>query len=448
MADYASNSFMYNGTRYTFLATLYNLIDGKREKSCALDIMALDKFEYTNEFNDLLLHGSILYTDKHGLVDQFIEEQFAYCEISIVENEEEVDGGVTITRLSDTNKLEHIFLVDSIEILSRDKSIVQYKINLISSKWFNCAANIVYSNYSKGPQEIFTILRACMQMVSLVPDPQSFEKVKSDVTLAYITSGDDCLLSVFQYLMRRLYYLEQRDNSMKFLVYNEQSDSYQLFDAKSSSSNTGQFEMIVSFFKTSTEHMAQSEPINFGVVTKVSKSKFLPSIFSQDVHSFDYDTNEFIENYYGDTANASYLTNKFDMPKTKPKFGEMVQMENMSFLHRASSWSNPLDTYHDFQQGLFEGNALVVNAVGELTRKPGAIVTIAIDRSTKDLNGDRTEDLEKLKNRYKTFEGPWIASKVRHIVEPNKGPEGNGSYRQNVVLFRNFLSEAQQEKEA
>lgn len=69
MADYASNSFVYNRERYTLLVTLYNLVDGKREKSCALDIMALDKFEYTNELNDLLLHGSITYTDKHGLVD-------------------------------------------------------------------------------------------------------------------------------------------------------------------------------------------------------------------------------------------------------------------------------------------------------------------------------------------------------------------------------------------
>ena len=69
MADYASNSFQYNGTRYTLLVTMYNLVDGERKKSCALDIMALDTFEYTNELNDLLLHGSIVYTDKHGLVD-------------------------------------------------------------------------------------------------------------------------------------------------------------------------------------------------------------------------------------------------------------------------------------------------------------------------------------------------------------------------------------------
>ena len=91
---------------------------------------------------------------------------------------------------------------------------------------------------------------------------------------------------------------------------------------------------------------------------------------------------------------------------------------------------------------MFETNSLVVNAVGEITRKPGSIVTIAVDRSSKDLNGDRTEDLNNLKTRYKAFEGPWFASKVRHIIEPNRGPEGNGSYRQNVGLFRNFVNEA------
>ena len=78
-------------------------------------------------------------------------------------------------------------------------------------------------------------------------------------------------------------------------------------------------------------------------------------------------------------------------------------------------------------------------------RKPGAISTIGVDRTMKDVTGENSDELDRLKNRYKTFEGPWIASRVRHIIEPNKGPEGNGSYRQNIVLMRNFLNEAQQE---
>ena len=88
--------------------------------------MALDKFEYTTEFNNLLISGKIIYTDKHGLVDQFIEEQFAYCDVTLVENEEKVDGSITVQKFSDTNKFDHTFLIDSIEILSRDKSIVSY----------------------------------------------------------------------------------------------------------------------------------------------------------------------------------------------------------------------------------------------------------------------------------------------------------------------------------
>ena len=73
---------------------------------------------------------------------------------------------------------------------------------------------------------MFEILKSCLSLVNLSPDIDSFEKVKSDVSLSYITNGDDNLLTVFDYLMRRLYYFESRDDSLKFLVYNEQSTMY------------------------------------------------------------------------------------------------------------------------------------------------------------------------------------------------------------------------------
>ena len=74
----------------------------------------------------LLISGKIIYTDKNGLVNKIIEEQFAYCDVTLVENEEKVDGSITVQKFSDTNKFDHTFLIDSIEILSRDKSIVSY----------------------------------------------------------------------------------------------------------------------------------------------------------------------------------------------------------------------------------------------------------------------------------------------------------------------------------
>jgi len=41
---------------------------------------------------------------------------------------------------------------------------------------------------------------------------------------------------------------------------------------KSASTSTGNYELVVSFFKSSTEHLAQQEPVNFGVVTKMPKT--------------------------------------------------------------------------------------------------------------------------------------------------------------------------------
>ena len=88
-------------------------------------------------------------------------------------------------------------MVDSIEILSREKSIVNYKIKLVSSNWFNCIANIIYSNYSGGPQSVFSILKNCLALAQLPADADSFGKINSSVEIQYITSGDDNLLSIF-----------------------------------------------------------------------------------------------------------------------------------------------------------------------------------------------------------------------------------------------------------
>lgn len=436
MADYASNAFMYNGTRYVLQVVMHTF--DNIEDSCALDILSLDRFEYTNQLNDLLLHGHIVYVDKYGILDKFLDEQFVFCEVSFAKSNEKYDGPVSIQRLSQTSHLEHTFFVEGMQILSREKSIVTYQIDIVSSNVLNCSSNIVYSNYDIGPQPVLDVLKNCMTIGGLQIDMQSFESVKSSVELQYITNGNDTLETVVPYLFRRLYYLEQRDDSLKFLAFNEHSGKYQLFDMKKTATSTGDYSIVVSFFKTSAEHMAQQEPVNFGVVTKTSKMQMTRSLFNTDMFSFDYDSNQISQHLFSDQENVSYFGNRFDSFGLSPKVRPMAIIPGCDFRHRSSAWNNDVDFYHDYQQALAETNALVVNAVGELLRKPGSTVSICVDRSPKELNGEDPVELERLKTSYRAFEGPWVASKVRHIIEPNKGPEGNGSYRQNLVLMRNF----------
>ena len=88
---------------------------------------------------------------------------------------------------------------------------------------------------------------------------------------------------------------------------------------KNASTSTGDYEVVVSFFKSSAEHLAQQEPVNFGVVTKMPKSRMSDTLFTSDMYSFDYDSNQVSHSLFSNEENISYFSNKFDAPYLKPK---------------------------------------------------------------------------------------------------------------------------------
>lgn len=52
----------------------------------------------------------------------------------------------------------------------------------------------------------------------------------------------------------------------------------------------------------------------------------------------------------------------------------------------------------------------------------------------KNLTNDTKREMEKLKYKYKVYEGVWITSKVKNIICPKQQ-----TFRQQLVLFRNFI---------
>lgn len=63
-------------------------------------------------------------------------------------------------------------------------------------------------------------------------------------------------------------------------------------------------------------------------------------------------------------------------------------------------------------QSLFLNNAIVLNITGEILRKPGSMLVVALDRSMKNVSSEDKKELEKIKRQYKAFEGTWFVSKV------------------------------------
>ncbi len=59
---------------------------------------------------------------------------------------------------------------------------------------------------------------------------------------------------------------------------------------------------------------------------------------------------------------------------------------------------------------------------------------MSLDRSISNVKTDSKADLEKEKLKYKEYEGLWYNAKVVNIVSP-----ATESFRQKVVMFRNFM---------
>ena len=434
MTNYSNNIFKYNNKNFSFFASLYTGNNEDSDVRASLDCADIQEFVYESKLNSLVLTGHIIYTDKYAYVDKFISQHLAYCKILFAENIRKNDNGVVIEKLDESQQFQHTFIITNIRILSRNQSIIKYQIDLVSNNWFNCIANVKFSNYGQSKQQVFDILKACLKYNDLTIDDEKYDIVKSQVSLNYITSENDNLFSIAKYLVHKMYYFPAKDTELKFFLYNESTDKYQLFDATNKQSTTGIYNTILSMFKTNNEGLIQEEPTNIVCFEQdFQKTSVFRSLFDYQMHDFSYDTNKFsIDDVKTDTT-VNYINEKIDVDNYEKKFYKLFDT-SLIYKNYGTFWNNDQDTYGNLLQSLFLNNAIVLNITGEILRKPGSMLVVALDRSMKNVSSEDKKELEKIKRQYKAFEGTWFVSKVQHIIQPSMQ-----RYRQQVCLFRNFI---------
>lgn len=435
--NYANNIFEYSNRSYTCIASLYtknNNQDIDQRMTC--DMAGIDEIVYENELNGLLVSGYIIYTDRYASVDKLINSQYCYCDFLFALNKNKVDASAKEIAVDIENKFSHTFIVNSINVIQRAEQVIKYKISIVSINWFNCAAKVQYSNYGDAPQQIFDIIKDCISNNDLIIDKTTFDTVKTNVKLSYISQLNDNLFTVMQYLLHKLYYdYATKDDSLKFLVYDQFNNAYRLLDIKQKSTALGFYSTILSFFKTNAEVIIQQEPTNMG--------SFINSAMKTDVYSSLYNINMF-QYFHRDNsiscfstpsdAITNYLNTSLDITNYNKKYQPFDQNLSKKYTSYGSYWNNNINSYNKLTYALMENNSLILNITGEVLRQPGTYNVITIDRSLKNMIGDSSSELNELKRKYKNFEGIWMAFKVRTIIQPNIP-----SFRQQVALFRNFV---------
>lgn len=445
MASYAPNIFQSgDGRQYALVITLSPDPDSSAEDNAvSLDALGIEEFNYTSELNSLVLTGQIIYVDKYGLVDKFLEQQYCRCDVIFAEMLADDDGSISNGQIDEENCFEHSFIVDNLKIVKRFGEQIKYQIDLVSVHWYNCISKIQFSNNDKDPQSVFDILKACMNSVNLATDDM-YDAVNTEVKINYAAQANDNLFQVFNYLMDKLYFWQQKDNSLKFLVYNWYSDNYHLLDMAWSGSLMGSKSTILSFFKSNAELLAQKIPSNIGSYTNgMSKTDLYSVMFNKDVYEYDMSLNKFVnKDPVKEQSLVNFMNQRMSYDEYLSKYHKLeLESTLLKFDDKKTYWSNPLDMYFKLVDIMQATGALTLNVNGDILRQCGYQETLVVDRDMNILKDDSAEELERLKTKYTGFEGPWIVSKVVSVIRPVEN-----LFRQRIGLFRNYTVQSKIEQ--
>lgn len=435
--EFSDSSFIYSGQKYTLEVALFNNSENFKQFH-ALNNENIESLEIINQANCLYLTGEMIYVDSYGVVDKYYEKQFTWLAVQFGEVQMQKTENVDSSKLDPENFFSIDFYVTSIELLNRNHHVLTYKISFVSSNWFKAIANISYSNYSKRPETLFDLIKVALSLNDLQVDDKSFDEVKTDVKINYITNGNENSISMVKYLLSKMYYYDTRDESLKFIYYNYLTKKYHLFDMANSDTSRGMYNLIISFFNTQNEQYLEEEPINLGTVTQFPKNMTFLDMFNYGFFGYDYQHNVFLDKSVKSEDIINYRNKRFENTSYKNKF-EFIFDSTLKYYNWGSYWNNDTlsEVYYHTMKTMTEDNAIVVNCSGVLTRLPGDFVNVNVDRRLDYTKTEEPIDLDDVKKRYKAFEGSWVISKIRHIIQPKAK-----KYRQNLVLFRNYTTDA------
>jgi len=126
------------------------------------------------------------------------------------------------------------FFVNNIGIEENTPGRIKYKLILSSTTWMNCIRNVNYSNYEKGKEKVFDIVKNILTQSEFKIDSKSFDSVGTTSDLNYITSGNDNVITSIRYLLNKMYFSKEYgfDTGIKGIVYDEYTKLIRVVDAE------------------------------------------------------------------------------------------------------------------------------------------------------------------------------------------------------------------------
>ena len=403
------------------------------EDSYVLDNNAVGMFEYESHLDGLTYEGSLVYTDNVGKLDSLISGGRAACVVYIQESTSE-DG-------TDAEKSNVMltFLIDSVKILSRKQQMIQYGINLVSMNTEKCLKNIKYSNYASEAEPCVGIFKKCIALTEQKIDENSFDGIRSDVEIKYATSLNDNLFSVKKYLFNRMYSYGQREESLKFVLYDYVTNAYRMLDLQCPQKcAVGTRTVFLSHQQSGNEGIQQEEGIDIGSRTEFSAVSQALAFCEKRLHRYDFSSNGFDVYVYQPTAlNSMFNASPDSVNSKKSEF--LLTEQDGNIVSYGMWWENGFDVYSDLIGYLQNNRAIVLEIAGAALCRPGYIINIEQDMIDDIEFEDSPERMDESLSRYSGFEGAWYVLSVHGYFDVQFR-----RFRQVLVLARSYMAGTEQ----
>ena len=244
----STGHWIIDGTGWSFSAIVYDTTNIDH-KNIVLDPANIKLFEYTNQWNALVLTGQLVYKDSERNLGKLFRIPHLLVRVEWAENRAKKknrpathgDGGGDYwveKPIKKEDYFSHVFLVNKMEIIEHDTKIdvTTYRLELVSAAWYKLSQVCQYSNYNlKKPQPITEII--CQLLVDAVGLENVGTKTfleapcKTDICIYYTTTQKDNYFTAINYLLNRMYMEPSSfdvDNHPRIILWDEKERKYRM----------------------------------------------------------------------------------------------------------------------------------------------------------------------------------------------------------------------------
>lgn len=414
-----------------FLCTtnLKTLDDVTTEETVTLPMENITKLELINSFSDPIMSGYMEVMDGvESYLDGFIGSNGNYIYLGINKQTETSSSSNGVPEID--WQYMHLFVIDSLDVLNRNGSQIDYGIRFKSINWFNFVNSKPYSTFNNSTKPYTSDILKNMYTTNglkLGDKWGKFSNIEKN-RRHYTTHAGQTLMDANKQLLRFINSIDDiRESGLIDVVYDHITDEYDIWTSKSvtdgfDSPAPMQNSIKLTLSQNALSTLMESMPTTIWLKNYTGQTDTISKLRNWTNWSYDYKTNKFDNVEITQKQMIDSLTNSSDPEYTNslPSFEDFIppniENQNREYSYERSEWN--LNNIHTrLLSTLTENNVLTLNTVGEFNRKVGESIYFNIDMD------------ENTPSPLQYLIGWWTCLRVRHIFTQD-------GYSSNVMLGR------------